>query len=162
MTTVRYYHRTTADAARSIFSDGFRDGEGTYLTGVAHRGVWVSDEPLDANEGATGRILLCVEIDPAKLAEYEWKEADKPYREFCVPASLLNTDGKAALVDEGQVEHLVRHSAAVAALLLADDLLDATQPTEAGRCSSELRRRLMAARREALRIAVLCDPDISE
>ena len=55
------YHRTTQEAASSILADGFRDGEGTYLTSEIHRGVWVSDSPLDANEGASGCVLFTLE-----------------------------------------------------------------------------------------------------
>lgn len=44
------YHRTCdADA---ILATGFRDGEGSYGTGTPRWGVWISDVPLDVNEGA--------------------------------------------------------------------------------------------------------------
>jgi hypothetical protein len=64
---MRLYHRTTRDAATAIVSSGFLDGEGNYglydaITHEPHvlRGVWVSDVPLDENEGAWGDTLLRV------------------------------------------------------------------------------------------------------
>ena len=63
------YHRT--QAAEQILSGGFRDGEGTYLTEQVWRGVWLSDQPLDANEGAYGDTVLCVDIPEEIVAEYE-------------------------------------------------------------------------------------------
>lgn len=52
---MRVYHRT--DYAAAILGDGFRDATGTYLTGEEHSGVWVSDRPLDEDEGADGAVL---------------------------------------------------------------------------------------------------------
>jgi hypothetical protein len=49
---MRVYHRTTANAARHILVNGFRDGEGTYITAQTWRGVWVSDRVLDESESA--------------------------------------------------------------------------------------------------------------
>ena len=53
-------------------------------------GVWLSDRPLDANEGAHGDVLLAVEIPVDDVLFYEWVEEGKPYREFLVPAELVN------------------------------------------------------------------------
>jgi hypothetical protein len=44
------YHRTTSEAVQSII----RDATGSYGTEKAWSGVWISDEPLDANEGTNG------------------------------------------------------------------------------------------------------------
>ena len=49
-----FFHRTTEAAARTILADGFQDGTGLYLTAMWHSGVWLSDVPLDSNEGAMG------------------------------------------------------------------------------------------------------------
>ena len=40
------YHRT--DAADDILRGGFRDGEGSYMTDVILRGVWLSEVPLES------------------------------------------------------------------------------------------------------------------
>jgi hypothetical protein len=50
--------------------------------------VWFSDVPLDENEGADDDTLLLLKIPKSIIAEYEWIEEGKPYREFLVPASL--------------------------------------------------------------------------
>jgi len=84
------YHVTTEEAARSILRDGFTDGRGTYMTTREHTGVWLSDRPLDINEGAYGDAILEVEIPPEAVLDYEWVEEGKPYREFLVPARVVN------------------------------------------------------------------------
>ena len=51
------YHVTSSESAAAIKRDGFRD------TGGEHHGVWLSDRPLDASEGApytaSRSIFLC-------------------------------------------------------------------------------------------------------
>jgi hypothetical protein len=85
----RYYHRTPA--APAILSGGFRDAEGTYMLGITLRGVWLSDVPLDGNEGAKGGELLEVILpDDLDLSDYEVIEDGKPYRKWCAPAAMLN------------------------------------------------------------------------
>jgi hypothetical protein len=65
---MRLYHRTTRAAADAILARGFVDHEGHYgLTDdagqpVVLRGVWLSDVPLDANEGTRGDTLLLVKL----------------------------------------------------------------------------------------------------
>ena len=88
-TSLRVFHRTShADA---IMRDGFRDAEGSYGTSQTRRGVWVSDVPLDVNEGAVGDDVLAVEIPEALFAEYEWvQEPSFGYREALIPAQSLN------------------------------------------------------------------------
>ncbi len=94
----------TTYAADAILAEGFRDGEGTYLTEQVWRGVWLADRPLDANEGAHGDAVLVVEIPEEVIAPYEWIEdySDIPAewidsngirREFLVPAEIVNRYG---------------------------------------------------------------------
>jgi len=85
---MKVYHRTRA--AASIVRNGFKDGEGSYMTSQDHRGVWISDEPLGANEGAFGELVFVVEIPEAVVAGFEWAEEGKGYREFLIPAEILN------------------------------------------------------------------------
>jgi hypothetical protein len=82
------YHRT--DAARAILDEGFRDGCGSYGTAHEYRGVWLSDTPLDVNEGVVGGEVVAVDISEDALADYEWVEDAKPYREWLVPADVVN------------------------------------------------------------------------
>ncbi len=85
---MKLYHQTWH--GEQILSSGFRDGEGTYLTSNTYRGVWLSDRPLDCNDGAEGDYLLCVEIPESVVADHEWVEESKTYREFLVPAAIVN------------------------------------------------------------------------
>jgi hypothetical protein len=86
------YHRTSRENAESIAKDGFRDATGTYFTNQEFSGVWVSDLPLDQNEGAWGDVLLeiTLNVPESAIADYEWVEEGKPYREWLVPAALIN------------------------------------------------------------------------
>jgi hypothetical protein len=90
-----FYHASTPDRIRSILSEGFQDGCGSYLTRSTYVGVWFSDRPLDENEGASGHTVLWIEAPEREFGEYEWKEPGKPYREFLVPATLANKYGPA-------------------------------------------------------------------
>jgi hypothetical protein len=82
------YHRTYSPEA--IVESGFRDGKRSYLTSSTHRGVWVADRALDVNEGAMGDVILVVDVPADVLEPFEWAEEGKPYREFLVPADVLN------------------------------------------------------------------------
>jgi hypothetical protein len=90
------WHRTGKAAAESIFRDGFQDGHGTYMTGREHSGVWLSDQPLDSNEGACGDVLVRVNLacTEREIADYEWVEEGKGCREWLIPAVLLNRRAK--------------------------------------------------------------------
>jgi hypothetical protein len=96
------YHRAPDAVAKAILQAGFRDGTGTYMTTREWTGTWLSNIPLDINEGAVGGVLLRVELtlDEAAIAEFEWIEEGKPYREWLVPASLINTYSTVRVIDE--------------------------------------------------------------
>jgi len=66
------------------------------MTAMKHSGVWLSNVPLDANESVFGDTLLLVELDLSELemSQYEWVEKEKPYREWLVPAALLNAKAR--------------------------------------------------------------------
>ncbi|MCH7978592.1 MAG: hypothetical protein IH935_06400 [Acidobacteria bacterium] len=88
---MKCYHRTKyADA---ILEEGFRDREGNYMTSMILEGVFLSDRPLDENEGAFGPVVLELDVPESKLLSHELIEDGKPYREFCVPAKLVNQHG---------------------------------------------------------------------
>jgi len=93
--TMMLYHCTTVEAAHVIMRDGFRDAEGSYLTQKTSRGVWLSDRPLDCNEGAEGDTILTVSFSctEADLADFEWIEEGKPYREWLIPSSFIQKYG---------------------------------------------------------------------
>jgi|SRR6516225_2358906 hypothetical protein len=93
------YHCTTESGARQILAEGFRDNAGHYLTDREWSGVWLSDRPLQNTEGASGDTLLQIEIVEEVVAPYEWVEEDHPYREWLVPAAVLNEAGNVKLAD---------------------------------------------------------------
>jgi hypothetical protein len=85
---MRLYHRT--DAKDAILAEGFTDAQGDYLTERLHGGVWLTDRILDSNEGAASEDVLDLEIPEEIVAPFEWIEEDKGYREFLVPAEIVN------------------------------------------------------------------------
>jgi len=98
---VTLYHRTTEGIATRIAADGFRDSEDYYGTENLHSGVWLSDRPLDADEGAVGNALLRVELNigDREIAQFEWIEDGKPYREWLIPACLIDELGKTVITE---------------------------------------------------------------
>jgi hypothetical protein len=86
-----FYHSTSRENAARIVREGFRDRTDYYMTSTLHTGVWLSDLPLDENEGASSEARLCLELDEARIAPFEWIEDGKGYREFLVPAAIVNT-----------------------------------------------------------------------
>jgi hypothetical protein len=94
MTERNFHDRLSSDnraAADAIMSGGFRDGVGFYGTPRRWSGVWVSDRPLDCNEGTRGDALLRIKLStrPYELDQFEWVEEGKTYREWLVPAVFL-------------------------------------------------------------------------
>jgi len=98
---MKVFHRTFYSDA--ILAEGFRDSTGTYLSDSIHSGVWVSDVPLDENEGADGDKVLLLEIPDHTFAEYEWVEEGNPYREALIPAAILNGLAQPVLLNDEQV-----------------------------------------------------------
>lgn len=99
---VRVFHRTSTENVQSILAAGFRDGEGRYMTDQVYRGVWVSDRPLDENQGAVGDCLVLMIIPDAVFEEYEWVEEGKPHREALIPAAVLNQFGQPTISNEDE------------------------------------------------------------
>jgi hypothetical protein len=106
-----YFHRTAAGNA--IANGGFRHATGSYLLlGIELTGVFISDRPVDCNEGAKGDQLLAVELDEdVNLDGFEIVEDDKPYREWCVPAALLNARGAVRLLTDDERDEAERRAA---------------------------------------------------
>jgi hypothetical protein len=71
---------------------GFRDKRGWYvLANMELQGVFVSDDMLDENEGATSsEVMIAIDIPTEGLGDFEIVER-KGLREWCVPAAALNT-----------------------------------------------------------------------
>jgi hypothetical protein len=98
------YHRTTAERATNIIANGFRDTTGTYMMDVEVTGVWLSDVPLDINDGGSAEhnTMLRVKIDLPEedLADWEVVEEGKRYREWVIPAEVINRLGSVVLDEE--------------------------------------------------------------
>ena len=95
------YRRVDRAEAEAIFERGFEDRAGEYMTGTIHRGVFVSDVPLDCNEGAWGDVLVEIAVDmpESALGEWEWEEEGKPYREWQIPAKILNAHARVRVIE---------------------------------------------------------------
>ena len=91
------YHCTTEAAARQILVMGFSDQTGRYLTDREWSGVWLSDRPLHNTEGASGDTVLQIEVAEEAVAPFEWVKEDMPFREWLVPAAVLNKAGQVRL-----------------------------------------------------------------
>jgi hypothetical protein len=72
--------------------------ESSYVTDPILKGVWLSDVPLDVNEGAAGDQLLLIEVPDDGAAECEVLEEGRPSREFLILAEILNRYGPPRLV----------------------------------------------------------------
>jgi hypothetical protein len=96
---MRLFHATTLRAARIIRDSGFRNARGSYglvdeQTGrrIIVEGVFLADRILTCSEGvspdATAYFRIVI---PGKLiSRFEWIEEGKGYREWCVPANIVN------------------------------------------------------------------------
>lgn len=88
---MKVYHCTSVTAAAAIERDGFQDRTGHYLTEAEHSGVWVSDGPLSENEGVDDpSVVFEIDLDELAVQDFEWIEEGKPYREWLIPAAMLN------------------------------------------------------------------------
>lgn len=128
---MRVYHSTPV--AETILKEGFRDNVGFYMLSVPVTGVWLSDTPLSCNEGAKGDVVLRLEIPEEALLSFEVIEEGKPYREFCVPANVVN--GFKIEIDEETLYYGASESETIAAI----ERLEAHEEPMAKRQARKLR-----------------------
>jgi hypothetical protein len=90
------YHVTDRGSAEGIISRGFEDAEVIHDNDELLIGVWLSDRCLAGEDdvgprlGPVADVALSIEL-PAEMVEaHERRDSAKPYREFCIPARLLN------------------------------------------------------------------------
>jgi hypothetical protein len=68
----------------------FIDSTGTFLTNHDFSGVWVSDVQLDDQSGIGNPVIFEIDVADSELSDLEWIEGGKSYREWLVPAAVLN------------------------------------------------------------------------
>jgi hypothetical protein len=99
---MRFYHRTSKKNAAAILRGGFRDRTATYMTDIPLTGVWVSDRIVDADQRHLDTVLeVDIDCEEEAVDHYELKE-DPPnfYREWCIPASFLNSKAIVKVIEE--------------------------------------------------------------
>lgn len=97
---MKLYHRTSAESADAIVISGFKDSTDKYMSNEDQAGVWLSNTPLDPNEGTQDGPLLLVELalSEQELTKYEWIQGNS-YREWLIPADLINSNSKVTMID---------------------------------------------------------------
>lgn len=105
---MRLFHSTAPENVAPILHGGFRDATGSYmLANLTLTGVFLSNVPLDENEGAKGGEVLEVDLpDDVDLADFEIVDESgfSGYREWCVPAALINGRGTVRLLTDDEVD----------------------------------------------------------
>jgi len=91
-TTRAYYHRTNRHAAEAIMQEGFRDVSETLETGSTARGTWFTNSLASGASVpvALGDVVVAVEL-PVDVAEQYFHTEDQNYREYLIPAAILNS-----------------------------------------------------------------------
>jgi hypothetical protein len=102
------YHRTSADNARAILESGFQDSMGYFLENRAWRGVWLSVRPTRCSGLGESDTLLRVSLDfrEEELARWEWTGEKGCFRQWLIPAALINLRMTAEVVSEGEASQL--------------------------------------------------------
>jgi hypothetical protein len=95
---MKLYHPTKHSS--EILRDGFGERSGAYLTETDHSGVWLFDRPVNAHIGDDDSdVMLELEIPESVVVPFEWVTG-LPYREFLMPAALVNLYGPPRISDE--------------------------------------------------------------
>src|SRR6266849_687765 len=97
-----FYHRTNAVDAREIIDSGFTNTSGYFLNNRIWTGVWLSSIPIDVEPDAEADSLLMVKlkIDERELSRWEWVAEGRSYREWLVPAAIVNRCAAVEMVDQ--------------------------------------------------------------
>ena len=92
---MKCYHRTSAENAKRILVEGFRDSTDSYMTDREFTGVWFSaGATLSIQEVLLAMLFLSSTSQRRVSAEFEWVEEGKAYREALIPAARINALGK--------------------------------------------------------------------
>ena len=84
---------TTAADAKLIDSEGFPDQTWTLGSLESRKGLWVSEALPDArfDKLKNRRVIFEVDCNQAQLTDFEWGVRDTPFREWLVPAAILDS-----------------------------------------------------------------------
>jgi len=96
------YHRTNADNARAIIDSGFKNSSGYFMNNRIWTGVWLSSIPVESEPSAEEDALLMVklEIDGRELSRWEWSAEGRSYREWLLPANIINRCATVEMVNQ--------------------------------------------------------------
>ena len=97
-----FYHRMNPVTAREIIDSGFSDTSGYFLNNRIWTGVWLSSIPVDNEEGADEDSFLMVKLDipERELSRWEWVAEGRSYREWLVPAAIVNRCAAVEMVEQ--------------------------------------------------------------
>jgi len=101
---LRLFHRTTAKNAKAILAKGFTDATGSFGTMDRYTGVLLTSQPVDVNAIDITLIEVELDLDEDALAAYERREKGKSYREWLVPAVLVNAHMKLRIIEGRKVD----------------------------------------------------------
>ena len=96
---MKFYHRTKE--FMQIIERGFKNEELKYQASKRYYGVCLTDRPLEIKDGGDEFKLLVIEIPEDIITPFEWYDKTKPYREFIVPAELINSYERPRLYSAG-------------------------------------------------------------
>lgn len=99
---VIFYHRTSTENAHSIVKNGFKDSSGHFLSNRTWTGVWLSCRPPETADSLHGHSVLVVHLEMSEheSARWEFTGEGRPYREWLIPAKILNRRATVGLVEQ--------------------------------------------------------------
>ncbi|PYN68655.1 MAG: hypothetical protein DMD93_09470 [Candidatus Rokuibacteriota bacterium] len=101
---MKLFHRTTAKNAKAILAKGFTDATGSFGTTDRYTGVLLTSQPVDIDTIDITLIEVELDLDEDALAAYERPEKGKSYREWLVPAVLVNAHMNLRIIAGGKVD----------------------------------------------------------
>ena len=101
---MKLFHQTTAKNAKAILAKGFTDATGSFGTRERYTGVSLKNQPVAVNEIDITLIEVELDLDEDALAAYERREKGRSYREWLVPAVLVNAHTNLRIIAGGKVD----------------------------------------------------------
>lgn len=93
---MKLYHRTPD--VEEILQNGFKDSDGYFKNNVLYAGVWFSSSPSSVSTSDAPERQLVIDVPEEEVLEYELRDEKKLYREFLIPAPVLNSFGKPSVI----------------------------------------------------------------